>query len=142
MNAMTNGTRISYKGKSGTIVTVALHGCAYINLDNNKRGNDGMILVKLDELQNEQQKGEVMDTFRVSLDAVEQWFPCSGFLNGGETWNGFAQPIFNAEQLEIVAQWYESENIQEQIGQTFAEEVTDLGHGQFCLYGWAFSLDA
>jgi hypothetical protein len=142
MNAMTNGTRISYKGKSGTIVTVALHGCAYINLDNNKRGNDGMILVKLDELQNEQQKGEVMDTYRVSLDGVATWFPCSGFLNGGETWNGFAQPIFTAEQLEIVAQWYESENIAEQYGQTFAENVTDLGHGEYCLYGWAFSLDA
>jgi hypothetical protein len=86
--------------------------------------------------------GEVMDTYRVSLDGVATWFPCSGFLNGGETWNGFAQPIFTAEQLEIVAQWYESENIAEQYGQTFAENVTDLGHGQFCLYGWAFSLDA
>jgi hypothetical protein len=101
-----------------------------------------MILVKLDELQNEQQKGEVMDTYRVSLDGVATWFPCSGFLNGGETWNGFAQPIFTAEQLEIVAQWYESENIAEQYGQTFAENVTDLGHGEYCLYGWAFSLDA
>jgi hypothetical protein len=58
MNAMTNGTRILYRGKSGTIVTVALHGCAYINLDNNKKGNDGMIIVKLDELQNEQQGGK------------------------------------------------------------------------------------
>jgi hypothetical protein len=73
---------------------------------------------------------------------VATWFPCSGFLNGGETWNGFTQPIFTAEQLEIVAQWYESENIEEQVGQTFAENVTDLGHGEYHLEGWAFSLDA
>jgi hypothetical protein len=83
-----------------------------------------------------------MNAPTVTLDNVDILFPCSGFLNGGETWNGFAQPIFTAEQLEIVEQWYESENIAEQIGQTFAENVTDLGHGQFCLYGWAFSLDA
>lgn len=82
-----------------------------------------------------------MNAPTVTLDGVEILFPCSGFLNGGQTWNGFAQPIFTAEQLDIVAQWYESENIAEQYGQTFAEQVTDLGNGEYYLAGWAFSLD-
>ena len=50
MNTITSNTRVSYKGKSGTVVSIALHGMAYFNPDTNKRGNDGMKLVEVSAL--------------------------------------------------------------------------------------------
>lgn len=42
--------RVTYKGKNGTLVSVALNGFGYFNPDTNKHGNDGMILVNLEDL--------------------------------------------------------------------------------------------
>ena len=50
LEQISEGTRATYKGKEGTVVSIALHGAGYFNPDSNKRGNDGIILVMLDEL--------------------------------------------------------------------------------------------
>lgn len=47
---LTENSRVTYKGKRGTLVAIGLHGCGYFNPDTNQRGNDGMILVLLEEL--------------------------------------------------------------------------------------------
>lgn len=66
---------------------------------------------------------------------------CDGFLNGGEKWNGWEQPIFNAEQLQTIREWYTNEKIEEESGVSFDDEVIDLGEGQFFLSGWTWQID-
>lgn len=66
---------------------------------------------------------------------------CEGFLNGGEKWNGWEQPIFNAEQIETIREWYNSENMEEESGVPFDDEVIDLGNGEFFLSGWTWDIE-
>ena len=48
---ITEGTRAFYRKKAGTIVAVSHHGYCYFNADSNKRGNDGMQLVAIGDIQ-------------------------------------------------------------------------------------------
>lgn len=66
---------------------------------------------------------------------------CVGLLNGGDTWNGYAEPIFNAEQVATIHQWWNDNNGDNWNGTTFDENITDLGNGEFVFYGWAWTID-
>ena len=48
---ITEGARATYRGKTGTVVAIAFHGMCYFNADSNKRGNDGMQLVAITDIQ-------------------------------------------------------------------------------------------
>lgn len=64
---------------------------------------------------------------------------CEGFLNGGEKWNGWEQPIFNANQLTTIRQWWECENPSATV-EEWEQEVVRLGYGQFFLSGWVWKM--
>lgn len=66
---------------------------------------------------------------------------CEGFLNGGETWNGWEQPIFNADQLATIRAWWDSENMEQETDYTWDEQVTEIGNNEFVLFGWTWQID-
>ena len=81
---------------------------------------------------------------KVSIDDILT-VECSGLLNGGERWNGFDCPVFTAEQLEPIRQWwnetYDSDpNKSDWACQSFDEEVTDLGNDEYLLEGWVWQV--
>ena len=84
-----------------------------------------------------------METRTVFYVSVEDSpiFECVGFLNGGALCNGWEQPIFNAEQLKPLERFYMGA-VPEAEEFSFDEQVTDLGNGEFVLYGWTFNLTA
>lgn len=71
---------------------------------------------------------------------------CSHLLNAGETWNGFVQPVFTAEQLDRVFSecvrlgWFDSDGVGANKESTFGRDVEDLGDGAFLLSGWTWDL--
>jgi len=60
---------------------------------------------------------------------------CSHLLNMGETWNGFVQPVFTAEQVvTLVAECERAE-----FGDV-SDQVHDIGGGEFVTYGWTWQV--
>ena len=50
--SITEGARVIYKGQPGTLVAITATGTvAYFSPDSNKRGNDGMMLISISDLE-------------------------------------------------------------------------------------------
>lgn len=65
---------------------------------------------------------------------------CEGFLNGGERWNGFEQPLFNAEQLATIQKWWIENDNGVHNGDTWRDQYTDIGDGFFLVEGWVWEI--
>ena len=75
---------------------------------------------------------------KVHIDESPQ-FECVGLLNYGERWNGFEQPIFNADQIVTVQEWWRTCNEDNEM--LFLDEVaTDLGNDEWTVFGWCWTL--
>ncbi len=50
MSEIKEGSRVKYQDRNGTVVALALYPYCYFNDDLNKKGNDGIYLVQLEDL--------------------------------------------------------------------------------------------
>ena len=76
------------------------------------------------------------NTHTVHLDELTA--QCAGFVNGGETWNGWAQPIFTAEQLAPIRTWWDTHDLTGETGERWEDQITQLSDDEYILPGWCW----